>query len=85
MTDMVEPVARAIYEGRNGKGCTVWAHLPKSYQEPYLKDAIAAIKAIREPTKIMIDAVREIGGPQAAAYAIAAWPTMIDAALGENK
>lgn len=40
-----------------------------------------AIKAMSDPSKEMIAAVREIAGPQTAAYAIAIWPTMIAAAL----
>lgn len=52
----VEEVARAIYEGRNGHGCKAWSRLPKAHQEPYLSDARAAIKAMREPTPEMIEA-----------------------------
>jgi len=52
--DMIERVARAIYEGRNGSGCKPWAHQPKAHQEPYLKDARAAIEAMREPTEAML-------------------------------
>lgn len=52
--DMIERVARAIYEGRNGPRCTPWAHQPKAHQEPYLKDARAAIEAMREPTSLMV-------------------------------
>lgn len=46
--------------------------------------AKVAVRAIRKPTPDMIAAVREIGGPQAAAFAIATWPTMIDAMIAER-
>lgn len=29
MSEMIERVAREIYEGRNGRGCKAWGHLPK--------------------------------------------------------
>jgi len=44
----IEEVARAIYEGRNGRGCTPWQRLPKAHQGPYLADAMAAIRVILE-------------------------------------
>jgi hypothetical protein len=40
-----EPIARAIYEGRNGKGCKPWAHLPDAHKKPYLDDATNAMEA----------------------------------------
>ena len=42
----VEVMARAIYEKRNGAGCTPWSRLPKSHQDPYRSDARAAIDAL---------------------------------------
>ena len=46
--DMIERVARAIYEGRNGSGCKPWAHQPKAHQEPYLADARNAWRVVEE-------------------------------------
>lgn len=46
MSEMIERVARAIYEGRNGRGCKPWGNLPGAHKEPYLKDAQAAITAL---------------------------------------
>jgi hypothetical protein len=43
-----EDVARAIYEGRNGRGCTPWSRLPAAHKGPYLADAMAAIRVIIE-------------------------------------
>jgi hypothetical protein len=43
-----------------------------------------ALNAMRSPTEAMKQAVLDAGGPQALAYALAAWPTMIDAALKEE-
>jgi hypothetical protein len=65
---IVEAVAVAIYQGRNGKGCVHWGRLPHSHQAPYLSDARAAITAYQaeawqghklvpiEPTEAMMDA-----------------------------
>lgn len=52
--EMVERVARAIYEGRNGKGAIPWSRREWSHREPYLKDARAAIEAMMEPSKPMV-------------------------------
>lgn len=91
MTDMVEPVARAIYVSISaGRSVRPWEDIPAPLRAPYLKDAIAAIKAMREPTEEMVglgehcaDACYKIDpcndGPRHI------WQTMIDAALGENK
>lgn len=47
MTEMMpQKVARAIYEGRNGRGCTPWSRLSVVHQAPYLADARAAIGAM---------------------------------------
>ena len=51
--EMVERVAKAIYEGRNGPGCEPWARRRAPYKEPYRKDALAAIAAMREPNDAM--------------------------------
>lgn len=82
---MIERVAREIHEGRNGPGRTPWAHLPKSYQEPYLIDARAAIAAMKysdgEDEETLIAASSQ-EGVEAVALACA-WDAMIDAALDE--
>jgi hypothetical protein len=44
--DSFEALAKAIYEGRNGKGCRAWGSLPQSHRNPYLTDAHAAVKAM---------------------------------------
>ena len=62
--ERIERAARAIYEGRNGKGCKPWSLQTKAHKEPYLHDAKAALAAgiggdvvvPREPTQAMIDA-----------------------------
>lgn len=58
--ELVEKVARSIYESRNGVGATPWTILTKARKEPYQGDARAALsvvyEAIREPTPVMISA-----------------------------
>lgn len=64
MSSMVERVARAIYEKRNGAGCKPWSRLPRSHQEPYLVDAKACMGALMEgPTPSMIEAMEEMYMP----------------------
>lgn len=66
MRDMlIEAMARAIYEKRNGFGCKAWSRLPQLHHAPYKQDATAALAAIeaagcvvvpREPTREMVQA-----------------------------
>lgn len=44
---VIERVAKAIYENRNGRGCKQWTIIPKSHQDPYRSDARAALEAIK--------------------------------------
>lgn len=44
--ELVEKVARRIYETRNGHGCKAWVMQPKAHKEPYQSDARAAIQAM---------------------------------------
>jgi len=80
MNEMIETVARAIYEKRNGTGCKPWPRLPRSHQDPYRSDARAAIEAMRDPTEAMWGAV--IDSP--AKLRRSDWRDMIDAALNEE-
>jgi hypothetical protein len=81
MTDLIERVAKAIYEDRNGAGCMPWGRRDEAHKEPYRSDARAAIEAMREPTEEMgkagADHVRNVSGGMSGIYR-----AMIDAALG---
>ena len=44
--ELVERLASAIYEARNGHGCRAWNSLPNSHKEPYRLDARAALSAL---------------------------------------
>lgn len=94
MSEMVERVARAIYDGRNGRGARAWASLPRSHQSPYFSDARAAIEAMREPTDAMLlgghfIAVENACDTQCAAMTDRrmgrAYRAMIDASLHEGE
>lgn len=85
MTDMVTRVAEAIARKLQDEGVL------DVYGVDLNGIARAAIEAMREPTKAMLDAVseeEERQGYVAAAYesmdAESAWPVMIDAALKDN-
>lgn len=52
---MRERIARAIYEKRNGTGCTSWGRLPGRHKAPYLSDADAVLAAMAEPTEAMCE------------------------------
>lgn len=56
VSEMQERIARAIYESRNGAGCVSWARRDRAHKAPYLSDALAAMKAMREPTPEIVDA-----------------------------
>lgn len=45
--ELVEVMARAIYEKRNGHGCTPWSIRNRAHKDPYICDATAALSAIR--------------------------------------
>ena len=53
VSEMLERVARAIYEDRNGAGCVPWSRRPEAEKRPYLSDALAVMNAMREPTLAM--------------------------------
>lgn len=53
---MIERVARAIYEKRNGAGCVPWSRRDRAHKAPYMDDARAAIEEMREPTDEMVGA-----------------------------
>lgn len=84
----LEEIARAIYADRNGSGCKPWGNLPHSHKAPYLRDALAAVKAMREPSATM-----EIAGNDALSAngvdnvegddSTAAWQAMIDSIIAE--
>jgi hypothetical protein len=87
---MVERVAKAIYEKRNGPGCYPWGNRTKGHKAPYLADARAAIEAMYEPTEQMTKAAcveadkhgyyhtRGYFGIEEADYS---WKAMVSAAL----
>lgn len=52
MGEMIERIAQAIYEGRNGHGAKPWTLQPRQHREPYLKDAVVTIDEIE---KIILD------------------------------
>ena len=45
--ELVERLASAIYEARNGHGCRAWNSLPNSHKEPYRLDGRASLAALR--------------------------------------
>lgn len=76
MMTMIERVARAICAVEYGDENAGW--------ENQIPAARAAIEAMRRPTEAMKAGLREVAGTQTLAYALASWPTMIDAALKEG-
>ena len=60
--ELVERMARAIYEHRNGYGCTPWNIRSRSHRDPYLADAAASLRAIEEAGAVVVpvdEAMRE--------------------------
>lgn len=91
MSEMIERVAKAIYEEDDPwHKAWPWPDLNESQgsPEPYRRIAAAAIKAMREPSEAMLDrfvsralCVSISGEGGWSEYARAQWQTMIDAAL----
>ena len=80
-SEMQERIARAIYEGRNGPRCKSWTQQPAAHRAPYMVDALAAMKAMREPTKAMKDRGRAHGGLKALEFALTAGRDMLNAEI----
>lgn len=62
MDETREAVARAIYEGRNGRGCVPWSRQTDSHRQPYRADADAALRCllVRDfPGRAMLRACEE--------------------------
>lgn len=80
MNEVIERVARAICASHNHQ--IIWPRQtdPQYLQiaGPYLRMALAAIQAMREPTEQMLLATHEEMG-----NAATIWQSMIDAALKE--
>lgn len=69
--ELVERVARAIYERRNGAGCKPWSMQPQSHKEPYRDDARIAIAAVYEALKEPTDEMCAAGYAAPQAYGMA--------------
>jgi len=74
MTDpkLIEAVARAIYEGRNGAGAVPWSRRDGAHKAPYRWDAKAAVdayEAFRAPGTYFANRLkREWFGPDGIRY-----------------
>lgn len=44
-SDYISAAAKAIYEGRNGRGCRPWSRIEAAHKQPYREDAVVAITA----------------------------------------
>lgn len=87
---MVEKIAKAIYEDRNGRGCTPWSKIGGGHQGPYMRDARIALATLRDPTpKMLSEGLHAlISGDDDAldtstSDAMRCWAAMIDAAAKE--
>jgi len=83
MTTMVERVARVICGETINPDDTFADGTP--YWRLYTNEARAAIKAMRMPTRVMIEAGAKGSGEDSEAVAIITWEAMIDAALAEEE
>lgn len=81
MSEMVERVAKAIYEDRNGPKCYPWGSRTKSHRAPYLADARAAIEAMRDLNVSMI--LKATGGGVKRQSNGEFWRAVIDSALSQ--
>ncbi|MGQ3671803.1 hypothetical protein ACT6QG_05340 [Xanthobacter sp. TB0136] len=82
-SSMVERIAEAIYMGRNGYGAKPFRSQPKAHRGPYLKDATAALTAMRDPTLAMLEGPLNNPSREPSLYT-AIWRAMVDAALASQ-
>ena len=83
-SEMVERVAKAIYEqqGANQGGYALtFEQINEVRRQCFFLEAIAAIKAMREPTEAMIDASNREWDGRMSYRSSGAWQACIDAAL----
>lgn len=80
---MIDRVAKAIYEQRNGFGAMAWSRRDQAHKAHYIADAKVAIKAMGEPTDRMIEEGSIIRNPHEPRLSNtrATWKAMIDEAL----
>ena len=85
MTALVT-AAKAMYvrNAAAASGRLPWDKATDSVKSHMIELARSAFESVREPTEAMKLAVREAGGVQSLAYALAAWPTMITTILEEK-
>ena len=74
---MLEKIARAIYQKRNGAEAPPWHRLSMAHKNPYRDDAHAALNAMLDPTDSMKAAGKTAFGVQ--------YTDMIVAAIEEGK
>lgn len=56
MATMVERMARAIYDARNGPGATPFWRSGRMQKQAYISDALAALRELREPSDAILKA-----------------------------
>lgn len=78
MSEMVERVARGIHLRRPNSRRTKWEDCSDEYRTGTMRDAHAAIEAMREPTEAMLSEYFEGKGRDTFVYH---WQKGIDAAL----
>ena len=81
MNDMLERVAAAMLDADFDVGS--WRHADENIKDRFRAMARAAIAAMREPTKAMIDAGETAGNPVYEPRVI--WGAMIDEALADKQ
>lgn len=81
MTEMIERVARAIFAAKS-QTHTTWEQCDWGYRTMKMKEARAAIEALREPTEGMVKAAdRRNDDNDDEEATLANWQAMIDEAL----
>ena len=78
MNEKLEQVARGIHLRRANSRHTKWEDCSEEYRTGTMRDAHAAIEAMREPTDAMIAAAQAVGIDQDPRDY---WPAMVDEAL----
>jgi CHASE3 domain sensor protein len=85
MSELIDRVARAIYEASPTRADGGFSAAPQDVQERVRAQARAALEAMREPSRAMVTAGEELAVRQVAIDEAALWRTMMAAALERDR
>ena len=89
MTDLIERAAIALYTHQAWAvgGYALWQSVPRTVKDAYRKWALDVVRALREPTDVMLEAGAKVCGDERGnpdeLSARSCWETMMDAGIAQ--